>query len=176
MLIENAPRVWVGCLACYNEGLLLGEWFAADEAPQSEQEFNDAVKTPASHRDGAYPHEEIWVFDHEGIPVSGEFSPNMGHQYAAWLEGLDDSDYEAFTAYLAVKDGAFDEDSVDGFRDAYRGKWDSDADFARDWFHETHDQAETPTGWPFHCIDWQWASRDLMADFNSENGHYFYAH
>ena len=26
------PRVWIGCLACYNEGNLVGDWFDADVA------------------------------------------------------------------------------------------------------------------------------------------------
>ncbi len=26
------PSVWIGCLACYNEGILNGRWFPAEEA------------------------------------------------------------------------------------------------------------------------------------------------
>ena len=28
----DEPRVWIGCLACYNEGRLRGDWFSAAEA------------------------------------------------------------------------------------------------------------------------------------------------
>lgn len=31
---DTAPRVWVGCLHCYNSGRLVGHWFDATEAEE----------------------------------------------------------------------------------------------------------------------------------------------
>lgn len=53
------PTVWIGCLGCYNEGVLNGEWFPAHEAGE--------ITIRALHR-GATDHEEMWVFDIEGFP------------------------------------------------------------------------------------------------------------
>ena len=31
---NNKPSVWIGCLGCYNEGRLVGEWYELDEATE----------------------------------------------------------------------------------------------------------------------------------------------
>ncbi len=46
--MDNEYRVWVGCLACYNAGTLVGSWFAADECPTDEAEFADMVPEHAN--------------------------------------------------------------------------------------------------------------------------------
>ena len=119
---DNKFRVWVGCLACYNEGRLVGEWFDAEDCPQDEDEFNEAVPGHKKIRQ-LNPHEELWVFDHENSPVSGEYSPMAARQYAEWLEDLDDDQREAFDAYLSGFGIDFDEDAVGKFQDAYIGRY-----------------------------------------------------
>lgn len=32
--LDNTPRVWIGCLHCYNSGGLVGEWFDAVDAEE----------------------------------------------------------------------------------------------------------------------------------------------
>lgn len=66
--IQETPRVWVGCLACYNDGRLIGEWLDADECEDA---------TPQSVGCKYASHEEPWCFDHEGWSgaLSGEVSP-----------------------------------------------------------------------------------------------------
>ena len=36
---DTRPRAWIGCLACYNNARLVGEWFDAEAVPQG---FSDA--------------------------------------------------------------------------------------------------------------------------------------
>ena len=31
---DTTPRVWIGCLACYNAGSLVGDWFDAATADE----------------------------------------------------------------------------------------------------------------------------------------------
>ena len=52
------PSVWIGCLACYNEGILNGRWFPAEEAGEV---------TPEDLHLGPTYHDELWIFDHEGF-------------------------------------------------------------------------------------------------------------
>ena len=64
------PRVWLACLACYNDGRLVGEWV----------DCTDVEDTTLAHlhkgSGGPYAGcEEIWTFDHEYVPISGEFGP-----------------------------------------------------------------------------------------------------
>lgn len=62
------PSVWIGCLACYNEGILNGRWFPAEEAGEV---------TPEDLHLGLTAHDELWIFDHEGFPRgTGEMSPD----------------------------------------------------------------------------------------------------
>lgn len=164
-------NVWVGCLACYNEGKLVGEWFPAAECPTERDEFDAAVKTPGSH-DAL--HEELWVMDHEGFPEGvGEFSPMQAQEYAEWMSKLDESDHEAFLAYVNHV-GDFDWQSVEKFQEAYQGVYTSDEDFAME-MAESIGAIDPDATWPNNYIDWERAARDLMMDYFEEDGHYFRA-
>jgi antirestriction protein len=59
--------------------------------------------------------------------------------------------------------------------EAYRGQYDSDADFAEQFAEETG-AVDSSLAWPYLCIDWEWAARDLMYDFSEHDHHYFYRH
>jgi antirestriction protein len=165
---DNKYRVWVGCLACYNEGRLVGEWFDAEDAPTNEDDFNEAVPGHKKIRQ-LNPHEEIWVFDHENSPVSGEYSPMDAVQYAEWLEGIDNP--EALKAWLS-NGNEFNEDTAEEMQEAYQGEYESDQDFAQEMADQLGVIQENPS-WPYTCIDWEWAARELMYDYWSSDGHYF---
>jgi antirestriction protein len=77
----DTPRAWVGCLGCYNNGDLVGEWINGTECADlvaAGLTYRPNVAGLASEicrRCGA---EEFWVMDHEGFPtavLSGECSP-----------------------------------------------------------------------------------------------------
>lgn len=57
--------------------------------------------------------------------------------------------------------------------EAYQGEYQDDEAFAR----ETADQLgllnDQDIQWPYSCIDWERAARDLMFDYSEDNGHYF---
>lgn len=74
-IFTTTPRAWIGCLACYNEGRLIGDWYDAITA--------DQITTYDIHgaHSRADSHDELWVMDHENIPVKGEMSPADA---AAW--------------------------------------------------------------------------------------------
>ena len=164
---DNKFRVWVGCLACYNEGRLIGEWFDADSCPQDEDEFNEAVPGHKKIRQ-LNPHEELWVFDHENSPKDGEYSPMDAQQYAEWMG---DADPDVLRAWLA-NGNDFDEDTVEAMDEAYQGDYDSDSDFAQSTAEDLG-LINEEASWPYTCIDWEHAARELMYDYWSDNGHYF---
>lgn len=60
---------------------------------------------------------------------------------------------------------------VEDIAEAYQGKWNSDADFAR----EMEESLGTiPENFPLHIhIDWEATARDIMMDYVEDNGHYF---
>lgn len=135
----EAFKVWVGCLACYNDGRLVGEWFDASEAPEDMEAFDDALEIAPGHHqiDG---HEELWCFDTENSPVSGEFSPMDAVRYAELIEDLS-IPIDALVAYLENQHEALTEESVEAAAEAYIG--DSDTDMAG-YFAEIYDENELP--------------------------------
>ncbi len=81
---DTAPHVWIGCLACYNAGCLVGDWFDAVTA--------DEVTTYDIHgaHSRADSHDELWVFDHENIPVRGEMDPITAAAWGRCLAEVDE--------------------------------------------------------------------------------------
>ena len=80
---DITPRAWIGCLACYNAGHLVGDWFDAVTA--------DEITTYDVHgaHSRADSHDELWVMDHEYIPVKGEMSPADAAAWGAAISEVD---------------------------------------------------------------------------------------
>lgn len=71
------PRVWIGCLACYNGGELVGAWYDAIDA-------GDVL--PVDLHGCPTTHEELWVMDHENMPVRGELDPATAARWGRVIE------------------------------------------------------------------------------------------
>jgi hypothetical protein len=63
------------------------------------------------------------------------------------------------------------EEVLGNFYEAFSGAWDSDKDFAQNLAYDTG--FEQPTEWPYTCIDWDHAAREIMFDYWESNGFYF---
>ena len=168
---NNKFRVWVGCLACYNDGRLVGEWFDAEDAPTEADEFMETVKVRCSGF--GPPHEELWVFDTDCSPIDGEMSPGTAKQYGEWLATLDDDDdREAFGLFLKeYLGGKIDDDSVSEFEDHkigfYDGGYWGDSFVAEGWaddaLSEQRDSAIAMVNeWSRH--DYQKYGRDFVVE------------
>jgi antirestriction protein len=162
-------RAWVGCLACYNDGRLVGEWVDAVDAADSvdDPEWCIGVHGPALADDEAVAgHEEWWCFDHEGLPIDGECSPMHAAALADLLSEVEEWRRGAVLAWM--REGNYSTD-VEGlpilsdFDDAYRGEYDSPRDYAETWAEEAGLVPEEYT-WPTSCIDWEQATWELMMD------------
>lgn len=161
----TTPRVWVGCLGCYNAGKLIGVWVDATEATEV---------TPATL--GLVPdiydlHEELWVFDHEGFGgfASGEFSPYEAQRIAEAMEAIPNHiDPDAVGLWLADRGLSITEADLGEFEEAYAGEWDSEEDFAQD-HAEQMGSLQEDASWPYTYINWEAAARDLfLGDYWSE--------
>jgi antirestriction protein len=62
--------------------------------------------------------------------------------------------------------------SVDSIKEAYSGEFSNDVDFAQNMAEEIGALKKNET-WPYTCIDWEYAARELMYDYSEQNGHYF---
>lgn len=116
-------RVWVGCLACYNEGRLSGDWFDAENA---EDVTIEVVHAAAGYHGGA-GHEELWCMDHEGFDgiLDGECSPMEASRLARVLDKCDEEGIPraAFAAWVKhTGQQNLDTEHVDEARESYDGK------------------------------------------------------
>lgn len=61
---------------------------------------------------------------------------------------------------------------ISNIAEAYSGEADSDADFAENFADELG-YLDRSASWPYSCIDWELAARELMWDYTEANGFYF---
>lgn len=162
------PKVWIGCLACYNGGALVGEWFDALDCVEESESFMD--RHPY-HRSNVDPHEETWVMDHEGFGglLMGECSPMEAQAIAQAIDDLPGYvDVEAFALYAELFTGGTLPE-VSDFEEHYHGVWDSEQDYAMTFAEDTGAiDPKKEMHWPYTSIDWESATRELFMDMHSE--------
>lgn len=168
---DITPRVWVGCLACYNAGRLVGDWYDAEQA--------DTITTYDIHgaHSRADSHDELWVMDHENIPVKGEMSPADAAAWGRCLAEVDEHLRLALVAWVEsgdyVAEGNSDLPCIPDFMERYCGEWDSFDDYARELADDTGLLADVPDEIA-NYFDWRSWTRDLRFDYvthaNPEGG------
>ena len=160
--MSTTPRIYVACLAAYNNGRLHGEWIDAD---QSADELNEDVHRmlAASPEPGA---EEWAIHDYEGfgeLRLSEWESFERVSSIAAGITKHGD----AFSAWLSYDDGR-DPSDASAFEDAYRGEWDSLRAYAENFADDIglYDAAEK-SGSSYVVVDIDMLARDLDIELYS---------
>jgi antirestriction protein len=130
---EDRPKIWVGSLSDYNNGVLHGEWMDAarepDEVHADIQRMLSASPTAAKYGDVA---EEWGIFDHEG------FGAHTVHEYdsidtvSRIARGIEEHGL-AFAAWADMCGN--DNDRLDQFEEAYLGHYPS----AETWVEQLMD-------------------------------------
>lgn len=145
-------RAWIGCLACYNDGKLVGEWLPADEA--------DEWTCPNDPT-----HEEFNVFDTDGLPsyFAHEMCPSAFVELVETLEQLRSwHPVEAFAAYCATAgETEPNASTLGGFGESYQGEFDSVEEYAEQFARDVGLIGDETDRWPLNCIDWEHAAREL---------------
>jgi hypothetical protein len=175
------PEVWVGCLGCYTAGALVGAWVDAIDAAELEPHMAGlaaaGLTLPACGRSTA---DEPWCFDLQGFGpfASGEMSPAEAARIAEAMAAIeaDGFELEAVGAWLQWSGDrleTWDEPTREAFEDAFAGEYDSGADYAEQSFEDmggwsvyggaggSDRPADLSGTWPFYCIDWERAWREL---------------
>lgn len=183
-------KVWVGCLGCYNAGVLRGEWVDAIEAgdvtPATLNTANGLTNNVGYHL--AEAHEELWVMDFEGFDglLTGECSPSEAQKIAEKIEELESEDLPvaAFAAWANNYHDPVYELDIDGFRDSYRGEWGSVREYVEDWAESTGlfsvfdrfgERVDVPSQLEQY-FDWDSYTRDMESDLtviDAENGNVY---
>lgn len=130
---KNKPQIWVGCLACYNDGRLVGDWFdAIDGDDITPEDVHNGVSTPVGEA-----HDELWCFDHDCMPMSGEIAPSDAVAWGERYAELDDGDWWPYLRWCRdVLDEVTTPPDAEEFRIAWRGEWPDFNDFAWQEFQE----------------------------------------
>lgn len=124
-----SPRIYVACLASYNNGTLHGAWVDVSDVDTMSDEIADilrASKYPNVTDSEGRPTAEEWVIhDHEGVGDCGEH-PSLSAlcDYVEAIEGMDDSELEAFADWRCNRCSDESDDAADmveAFHDAYAG-------------------------------------------------------
>lgn len=153
------PAVWICCFACYDNGMLNGEWFPAEDAAEA---------TPDDLHGAPTTRDELWLFDLEGFPADvGETSPSA----VAWGELCNELGEAPWSAVIAWADfgscaaeGVGDLPSLGDLEDLYQVEWDSSADYAVQLAEDTG----LTDGWPAAAQrygDYDAWSRGLAFDY-----------
>jgi len=173
-LESTEPRAWVGCLGCYNSGELNGAWVEGIEASEISKAVKVKIGEPAIYGENCpvcvkCGSDEFWVFDHEGYSglISGECSPNEAQAKAELLASADDSELEAFTAWLALGMG----EDIEAMREAYIGEFSTYTELA-DYFLESGALEIPDNIRPY--FDYEAYGRDLSFDLMEQGSHYFW--
>ena len=124
----TTPRIYVGTYAKYNDGSIEGAWLDLEDYSDS-TEFEEACQ--ALHGEGEH---EFMFQDHEGIPdrfiSESHLDPEV---WDAWVN-LDEDDKELLEVYL---DNVDQDGDLDKARESFSGKFDSEEDWAANYWEET---------------------------------------
>lgn len=159
--------VYCGTYAKYNAGSLFGKWLKLSDYSDL-KEFYKACKD--LHKDERDP--EFMYQDREnGFNLIGEswIHENI-YEIVETIEDFND-DPEFIETVLEVMED-WQEEDPESVLDSYYGQYDSDEDFAYQ-LAEDCGYIKDDVSWPYTCIDWEHAARELMYDFIEMNGYYF---
>lgn len=149
----SGPAIYVACLASYNSGHLHGAWLnlggglnpTADDIREG---IDYVLKTsPVPNA------EEYAVHDFQGIPaILRDEYPDL-EALAEWVTTWQEcegngSEGDVFSKYCDHIGQAV---TAEEFNDAYQGTFDSEADFAEDFYEQT---GQMPTDSLVSYIDW----------------------
>ena len=160
---DCTPRVWLACLHCHNSGYLVGQWVDCTDV-----EHTTLADLHVGSGRTCAACEEVWVFDHEYIPVDGEFGPLEATQWGRSYEEAGPELWPAVCAWVRsgchVAEDHGDIPSLGDFEERYCGRWES----FRAYAEQLADDTGMMSGWPEEAqryFDWAGWTRDLQFDY-----------
>ena len=163
---QTEIKVWIGSLAAYNAGGLIGEWFEVEE-DQEAADFWQNVKSRISEIGfrGMSDYElldELDVMDTDGLPSYLDlFQWDRVQEFIK----LDDHDRAIASALIDAGLTSVDESLDDLLSDHYRGCHESKRAYAIEYVHECYDFDAVPEVFRYH-FDYDSYANDL--DIGSE--------
>ena len=169
----SGPAVWIGCLGCYNNGSLFGKWVPGLEAGDIVAAGLASLETVGDYtapRCVRCFSDEFAALDHENFYgfLRGECSTVEAQEAAETLEEIERAgiDLEAAGAWREFTGQAWDQNS---FEDTFQGEHDSFQEYAEELARDIYGDQLDAARWPFSCINWEHAARELSYDYHTED-------
>ena len=148
------PKIYVACLAAYNNGILHGDWIDANQDPD---DLRDAVHiilktSPISHA------EEWAIHDYEDFDPA-YMNENMGMKEVSSIAKFLVEYGELASAVLIELNGDLDQ-AKDLIENCYQGEFKSEEDFAMSYAEETMEIPDYLASY----INYEIMARDLFID------------
>lgn len=148
------PKIYVACLAAYNNGYLHGEWI--DATQESDAIYGDIRKILAS---SPIPDAKEWAIhddeDFYSMPINENEGVESAHQKALFI-----LKHGEVGAVVAEYYGGDLEDAEEALENNYHGEWESELDYATDLFDDCYAH-EIPESLRYY-IDYESFSRDIF--------------
>lgn len=106
----------------------------------------------------------VQITDFEGIPEKWANEKDVWDFAEAFAENEQEIEVIEAALNCGVEASNIDE--------AYQGQYKDDEDFAQE-MAESLGAIDKNAAWPMNCIDWEYAAKELMYDYMSDNGYYF---
>lgn len=171
----DEARVYVGTYGKYNEGDLSGAWLDLSDYEDKDEFFEACEKLHYEEDEDGFEIEHEFMFqDWENIPEGLIGESWISGEFFEWRNALRDADFddekeEAFWIFVDGERFAGDkrdaDDFVREFEDRYQGHFRNAADFAYEFHLQTTGDADKLHHWPYNCIDWNDAARELKYDY-----------
>lgn len=167
---NSSPRIYVACLAAYNNGFLHGSWI---EVNLGLEHVEESIKEILASSPVAEECEEWAIHDHEGF---GNYYINESHnleklcEFAEFLE-----EYKNFPEEVISE--LIQDFNIDGAReyleDHFIGEFDSEIDVAYH-FVEEFGLLDEVSKTVAQYFDYESYGRDLSYDLYNYSGYYFW--
>jgi antirestriction protein len=149
---DFTPRVYVACLAAYNNGFLHGEWIDINRDSSEIWEDIERIISTSPVEDA----EEWAIHDTDLMGVNFEFSSSDSLSdlgYALAEHGQPLAEY--------IKHYGFNDESVENFQESYLGEFDSLVDYIAELYDDCGiTEAVEKAGLKSYYIDWEAIARD----------------
>lgn len=162
--VTPPPRIWVGSLSDYNNGVLHGAWMDAAREPSEIQADIDTMlaASPWTSRTGE-PTEEWGVFDFDNF---GACRIDQ-HENLDWISAVAKGIQQHGLAFAAWADVVEEPTLLAGFDEAYQGHYDSVTAYVEQLindlgYDELLDRVVPTTLRPYVKIDAAATARDLL--------------
>jgi antirestriction protein len=162
------PIVYVGTYSKYNNGSIFGKWVDLSNFNDLKGFWDYCKELHKDERDPEFMFQD-WENDPLNLISECSIDNNIYEIYNELKSsGIDLDLFGSFISHLGVPANS---KSIDYYTNSYCGYYDSDSDFAESFAITI--LWTSISSWPYNCIDWDHAAKELMRDHFKIDGHYF---